>query len=120
MAYSAPAQWAHGDEPCAADMNKYSSSLAAIYAVYGDYPRNYAIPYSLFGDTQEFWIVHSARWLLFKSSGDIMDPTGVEASVSLSAGDGYTFYDLDNVTWLTYGARYKVIGCTVALETDTP
>ena len=119
MAYQVPKQWSHGDQPTAADMQKYSDALNALNASFGSAFYNFATPYSLYDDTQEYYFVHARQYLIYTSTGTIEDPAGVEASVTLSSSGVFNSYDLDQVGWLTYGMLYQVIGCSVCLESDT-
>ena len=106
MAYAVPKQWSHGDQPAATDMQKYSDGL------------NYLD--GMFGATRYFWLVHQACYLVFTSTGRIVDPAGVEDDVSISPGDKtYGSYDLATIQWLVYGKLYRVIGCSVCFEDGT-
>ena len=120
MSYAAPKQWSHGDQPVATDMQKYSDGLNYLDGMFGATRYNHAYPYSLYEDTQDFWLVHQARYRVFASSGKIVDPAGVGEEVSLSTSDAvYGGYDLDSVLWLAYGKLYRVIGCSVCFEDGT-
>jgi hypothetical protein len=116
MAYAVPKQWAHGDQPAAADMQKYSDSLAYLKTLCGDTAHNWAIPYSLYADTQDFWLVHSRRYLVYVSAGRIVDPALIGEDVSLSAETTFGSHDLDSISWMYYGKLYRVIGCSVCTE----
>jgi hypothetical protein len=121
MSYSTPKTWAHGDTVPAAEMQKYSDGLDAIKPLFPTVVRNFAIAASQYEDTQEFWITHKARWLIYKSTGVIrhpLDPT-TYPDVSLSDTDTINAFDIDNgVDWLVPGALYKVIGCSVCFEDE--
>jgi hypothetical protein len=119
MAYVVPKQWSHGDQPATADTQKYSDSLAYLKTLFGDKAYNWATPYSLYPDTQDLWLVHSRRYLVYVSSGRIVDPAGVGEDVSLSTDSTFGSYDLDSISWMSYGKLYRVIGCSVCTEDDT-
>lgn len=116
MAYQVPPQWSHGDEVCAADLQKYSDSIAYLYSLTPTAGRNYATAFSLMPDTQQFWLVHTQRYLVYISTGVISDPTGANDDVTLSNNETFNSYDLDTIPWLNYGALYKVVGCSVCME----
>ena len=120
MAYAVPKQWSHGDQPAATDMQKYSDGLNYLDGMFGATRYNRAYPDSLYDDTQDFWLVHQACYLVFTSTGRIVDPAGVEDDVSISPGDKtYGSYDLATIQWLVYGKLYRVIGCSVCFEDGT-
>lgn len=63
---------------------------------------------------------HTYQFLIFGSTGEIIDPSGVGSSVALSDPEsGYGVYDLSSVDWLTYGMVYRVEGVTWAREVET-
>lgn len=116
MAYQVPKQWNHGDEVCAADLQKYSDAIAYLYSFSSGAGKNYATPFSRMDDTQQFWFVHSQRYLIYVSTGVISDPGGVGEDVTLSSDQSINAYDLDTIPWLNYGNLYKVVGCSVCME----
>ena len=118
MAYTAPPRWAHGDTVAHTAMQVYSDGLTAIKPMIGEVKRTWAVFASTFEDTQEIWLVHKRRWLIYKSTGAITDPNGVHDAVSLPDPDAINVYDLDTVDWLIPGARYQVIGCSVCFEDE--
>ena len=62
---------------------------------------------------------HRFKWLAYGSTGRIIDPSGLGADVSLSDPDtGVGFYDLETISWLTYGMVFRVDGVTWAAEVD--
>lgn len=119
MSYAVPRQWSHSDQPAAVDMQKYSDDLTFLAASIGNAARNLAVPYSLAEDTQTYWLVHAQHYLLFVSSGKIIDPAGVGDEVSLSTEETIGSYDLDTIPWLVYGKLYQVIGCSCCFEDGT-
>lgn len=63
---------------------------------------------------------HTFPFLIFGSTGEIIDPSGVGSPVTLTDPDsGYGVYDLTGVDWLTYGMVYRVEGVTWAREVET-
>ena len=116
MAYQAPTQWSHGDEVCASKMQKYSDSIAYLYSLTTTAGRNYATPFSQMADTQQFWFVHTHRYLIYVSTGVISDPSGIGDDVTLSSDESINSYDLDTIPWLNYGSLYKIVGCSVCME----
>jgi len=122
MAYSKPDQWSHGDVPDATAMNKYSDSIAAIYAV----ANAVNMPAQLwsyenydgtnFADS-DYYLVHRYRWLVYRGDGEIVDPAGVGSNVNVSgSGTSILTYDLDEVSWLTPGKLYQLKDFVFALE----
>ena len=62
---------------------------------------------------------HTFPYLIFGSTGQIIDPTGVGSSVTLTDPDtGYGIYNLEGIDWLTYGMVYRVEGVTWAREVE--
>ena len=118
MSYSTPKQWSHGDQPTAENMQKYSDSLNYLYAAIGSGQLNFAVPYSRMEDAQEFWLVHKRRYLIYKSTGKIYDPTGANNPISLSNPADINVYDLEQIVWMTPGKLYRVVGCSVCMEDD--
>jgi hypothetical protein len=116
MAYAVPKRWAQGDEPLAADINKYKDGLDAIHALMGDHPYNSAV---MRGNQPFVMIVHKYRWLIFDSNGTLEDPAGIGETVNITA-NGWTTYDLSGVDWLFPGKLYKVDDCQFAWEDYEP
>lgn len=128
MAYSTPTRWAHGDTPTAVKLQPYSDDLNYIHALAGDKLLNIASPQkhdAAFGVTTDegedltgFCFKHVHRWLTFKGDGTLADINeSADSVVSLSEVDStYTTYDLDSVSWLSYGEFYIVRLCTMAVE----
>lgn len=120
MAYQVPPRWAEGDtDVTSTEMQKYSDSIAAIYAVAGDAKFQFATAANQSEAT--FVLVHRARWLFFSSNGAIVDPSGAGDTVTISeVDDTWTRYDLDTVDWLAYGQVYYVTGVSWCMEDEDP
>lgn len=120
-AYAVPTQFSHGDKPTAANFNKWSDGCNHIYELLPTYTRNPAVAEMGTGESVRF--THRLRWLHYKSSGQILDPAGIEANtVTLpNTSDNWAnVYDLDQIQWLAYGAMYDVQGVDFAQEWSTP
>lgn len=62
---------------------------------------------------------HTFPYLIFGSTGQIIDPTGFGSPVMLSDPDtGYGIYNLESIDWLTYGMIYRVEGVDWAREVE--
>lgn len=121
MAYSVPPTWSHGDTVSAANMQKYSDGLTAIEPSFPPEKITWAHAASMMEDTQTFFIVHKARWLIYKSTGEIQHPTDPTTypAVSLSDTETINAADVDQeVSWLVPGMLYKVVGCSVCYEDE--
>jgi hypothetical protein len=119
MAYSTPRTWAYGDTVPHTDMQKYSDGLNALYDAIPQEKISWGIGYSNMEDTQSFYVVHKARWLIYKSTGVIRHPTepDIYPDVSLSDTGGICAFDVDaGVDWIVVGTLYQVVGCSVAFE----
>jgi len=122
MAYSKPDQWTHGDIPDAAAMNKYSDSLTAIYAVSNAVTMPAELwSYENFDVTNHansnYYLVHRYRWLIYQGDGEIVDPSGVGATVTVSgSGTSILSYDLSDITWLTASKLYQLKDFVFCLE----
>ena len=114
--WAVPARWEHGDYPTAANMNTYKSALDTVHRRLGDDQTNHAVAGGV--SSGVFWMVNRYSWLHFLSDGEIVDPTGSGASVSLSDGGASSpvAYDISNVSWMYPGKRYYVSGCSFACE----
>lgn len=108
--------WAQGDYPTAAEMNKYSTTLDAIHAIWKDSAINLATIAGI--SSSHFTFVHSTRYLWFRSTGLLKDPAGIEDDISLSDPDRPTRYDLDSISWLVYGSTYYVTGVSWCAESE--
>lgn len=126
-AYAVPPRWEHGDFVGATDMAKYSTGQTALYERLGATVRtpciqiiaekgHNATPW----EDSVIYFTHRKRFLIFRSSGLLHDPAGLEDDISLADEDTYTTYDLETVSWLTYGTQYYVSGVDFAWECDVP
>lgn len=123
MAYSTPDRWAHGDQPNATNMQKYSDSLNAIYALVGDAEYFFPAANLYGGETDTHVIRHTYRWLFFVGDGTLEDPDAAGETITLTDGYGdgtENRYDLNSVTWLAPGKLYNVAECTWAMEDPDP
>ena len=135
--YSVVDEFAHGDYPLAADLNKIKDGINHIGEEWEDGTtpsasdelthRNEAVYQNRengVGSTgregSDFTFIHTQRWLHYTSSGAIEDLAGLEDAVSLSNDSTYNFYDLDTVSWLSYGSLYRVTGVDVCFEDYEP
>jgi hypothetical protein len=110
--------WAHGDRPIHTELNTYAAALNEAHTQMGDIAWNWLYPK---GAEATFTGLHVHRYLKFQSSGEIKDPSGINAPVSISEDDtGFGIYDLDQVKWLTYGSLYTVTGVSVCCEDWMP
>lgn len=119
MAYEIPEQWAHGDYPTAAKLNKYKAGLDAIHDLWGDIDYEYAAMH-LYAATfyHSHWLINRYRYLVYNGTGSIHDPGNVFDTVSLTAASWGT-YDLTSIEWIIPGKLYEVQGVTEAYESDT-
>lgn len=116
MAYSAPHRFSHGEYPTAANINKYKDGLDDLYARLGSYYINPFITFRKNG-IQSFWIVHNQRWLLWRGTGWIEDPSGIESNITLTGDSAQWFaYDLSQVEWLIMGKLYQIQNVDVCFE----
>lgn len=114
MAYQVPPQWAHGDVPTGALMQKYSDALNAIKAQTDQSRWNAAFSANV---SEGVWtFVHVHRYLLYYSTGQIIDPDDDTNSVSLSDAGGWEHYDLQSVPWIYPGKLYIVEGVSGCAE----
>lgn len=122
MAYQIPVQWAHGDVPTAALMNKYSDALNAIHDIVGDKLKALPAAHALAGVDNDYHVfVHRYRWLWFQSNGtleDIADP--VNNTQTLTEDEEPTLLDLNTVDWMYFGKIYACTGVTWCMETRDP
>ena len=129
MAYQVPAQWTHGDLVTAIKMQKYSDAQVYTNSVQPNNHHPVAIKMSLISTFDpvyqvtsplESWMWHQWRWLWYiTESGEtatIVDPSGTNDDITLPEATTMTSYDMANVTWLTTGALYKLLGFDVAIE----
>jgi hypothetical protein len=133
MAYSAPPLWEHGDIPTAADMNKYSDGLTAIYnaingkrhapaARWRQYLSASADTHFLAVTTDNSYCVniHTQRFLFYGGSGQLTNLAGTETTSLPDNTGGTNIFDLDSVGWLNYGLVYEITGVQWAFEDWEP
>lgn len=125
MAYSTPRQWAHGDTVTATEMNKYRDGLNEIYSVWAGKLLIPAVPVLWLGilgapdaSKYKYELVHKQRYLLYVGEGKLYsaDETQTTTLANSAGGTGTNTYDLESVSWLSYGQRYIVKGVTVCME----
>ena len=113
--YTVPDQWAHGDYPTAAKVNKWKTDLDEIHGEVGDRAIN--VPVEIHDAGTQVWFVHRFRYLHYLAdAGVITDPNGAGDAVNIASDGGFAVYDLDGVDWLTYGALYYIDECNAAIE----
>lgn len=125
MAYQVPPRFGHGDRTAsAANLNKYSDSLNALYAASGgvhsaigkaELPPTPVVLYPPLS------FLNVWRWLWYMSktgeTATISDPAGVGDDVTLTDSDSaMAVYDLSGVSWLVTGGVYNLTGCQYACE----
>jgi hypothetical protein len=112
--------FAYNAKPTAAQINALITACDDLNAAYLGTPVEVA--QMLHEGSYDIWILrHTHRWLLWDSTGEIVDLAGAEDPVALSDPDsGYGLKDLDEVPWLVYGQLYKVTGCEFAYERREP
>lgn len=109
-------------KPTAAQLNAIAGSQAGLAAVYlGSSVARGAVESA--GSGSAFGLIHQHRWLLYNSTGELIDPRGVYDAVAL--GDAEEAgqigqLDLDTVEWLAVGMFYRVTGCAFAFERVEP
>lgn len=107
-------------KPTAAQLNALDAAITALENVTDGVPRQW--PAQEYGGAESSWLFRRKfRWLLYSSTGELVDPFGVEDAVTLSDAPGtYGLVDLDTVSWLAGGRFYGVTGCTYAVEVAAP
>ena len=119
-AYAVPPNFAHGDKPTAANLNKIADGSLHVYERTPDFAWEDLTPELGNGERMSFQ--HFRRYLHYKSSGQVIDPAGLGDTVSLpnTTDDYKNSYDLDQISWLAYGADYIVQGVSYAAERSAP
>lgn len=111
--------WQHGDTVTAADLNALSAGMNTARTLSGDATLHY-LAQGAYGPGAVFYLIHTQRYLHFKSTGKLGNVTNTEET-GLSTGDAeFGVLDLDGVDWLAYGQLYKVTGCEMACEDSEP
>jgi hypothetical protein len=106
-------------KPTAAQLNAISQSQAGLQAMGGVALEGMAAEWGGPGSIWLFQRVH--RWLLYDSTGLLIDPAGVEDAVSLPDPEsGIGVKDLDTIDWLAPGMFYRVTGCAAVWERSAP
>jgi hypothetical protein len=116
MAYAVPNEWAHGDYPTAAQMNKYKTGLDEIYTLTDDLKIHPAVLVNLTTD-KGYYFVHRHNWLIYRGDGEIVDPLGAGETVTITgSGANWLAYELGQVEWLTSGKLYEVKDVVACFE----
>lgn len=123
MAYQVPRQWAHGDVPTGALMQRYSDSLNFLKTQVDSRSRMNQAGW-VEGDDSKYMFVHVHRYLHYQiddGSGTIYDPDNAENSSSLSETDAayegaWGRFDLSGLAWLYPGKMYRVDGVDGCFE----
>lgn len=126
MSYVASTPAEHATLVTTTQLNRTSDNIQALYDALGADAINPAACGSAehtnhVTETEgsSLMMFHTFRWLAYGSSGEIVDPTGIGTSGSLSdAGVGVNYFDLDGLDWLSYGMMYEVTGVVYAREFD--
>lgn len=109
-------------KPTAAQLNAIGDDQVALDAIYpGVQTQQLAEESTVSGTAWGFVRVH--RWLLYNSTGELVDASGDNDATALPDPDDPSeigVLDLDTVTWLAPGMFYRVTGCAVAWEQATP
>lgn len=123
MAYQVPRQWAHGDIPTGALMQRYSDALNDLKTRVDTQSRFNQAGWTE-GDDSKYSFIRVHRYLhytLDDGSGTLYDPDNPENSASLSATDEefenhFVAFDLSGVPWLYPGKLYRVDGVDGCFE----
>lgn len=106
-----------GDYPLASTINSIDGALDGAHTAMGDSARVYAVKQV---SSSRFTFQHRMRYLWFRSTGSIVDPSGVGETVNISdENNAPTKYDLNSVSWLYYGQIYWVTGVSWCIESET-
>jgi hypothetical protein len=108
-------------------LQNIKNNIYAIYDAIGSDEINEAAaynpehgPHALWSEDSFVVIFHTYRYLAYGSTGEIVDPSGIGDTVSIT--DPPTgqigYYDLEGISWLTYGMPYRVQGITWAREVE--
>ena len=124
MSYIPTDEVAEGELVLAALFNQIKANIDAAYALLGTTAINLATPlnpehstHAAYTENSGLGFLHQYRWLAYGSSGQIVDPSGIEEPVSLTDPDtGIGYMDLESIDWLAYGMYYDVEGVTWAQE----
>lgn len=106
--------------PLAARLNEISNELIALNAIYAGAEIE-LMAQEADGPGSAWMFRHQHRYLLYDSTGQLEDPTGVNDPVTLSDPDsGLGILDLETVEWLAPGRLYRITGCQAAWERREP
>ena len=123
MAYEVPPVWSHGDVPTAALMNTYSNGQNAIDALLDISDKNVTSPVFDGDEDDAIWIfTHLNRYLIYDDECTVYQWGNADNITSLEeppVGE-VGVYDLDTISWLTYGMVYAVEGTAWAIEDYEP
>lgn len=119
MAYQVPERWSQGDKPTAAKMNKYSDGQNADHTTLNGEMTAYPVEADTGSIT--YLLTHVHRWLVYDDNGTIEDPANSSNVVTLSdPGSNPEYYDLDTISWMTYGKDYFVKDIDWIMEVRDP
>lgn len=115
-----------GDIVSHATFQQIKDNIYAVYDMIGTEDINVAAAYNpehgihnLQTEGSFLTIFHTYQYLVFGSTGQIIDPSGVGDPIGLSDPDsGFGVYELEGISWLTYGMMYRVEGVTWAREVE--
>lgn len=122
--------WEHGDIPVAADMQAYSDSLNAAYALLEpEKNRSYPIPFEgtwynypdkADPELKGFVFVHRFRWLMYRGqTGKLIDMSGQNTEVNFDSANAWDILDLHGISWLVPGMVYRVSDINACCEVET-
>lgn len=127
MSYSPTEDVNEGEVVSHATFQSIKDNIYAIYDALGTDAINEAAAYnpehgehSFVTEGSFLTIFHTFRYLAYGSTGEIVDPSGIGANVSVTdpATGKIGYYDLEGVDWMTYGMVYRVEGVTWAREVE--
>ena len=101
--------------PTAAQLNAIGDDQVTLNAMYPGATIERMQPHQ--GSGAILMLRHQYRWLLYNSTGEIIDAAGAEDPVTINdPATGFGLYDLDSLEWLATGQFYRVNGCEFAYE----
>lgn len=127
MSYSATAKVEEGSIASHTTFQSIKDNIYAIYDALGTDQINEAAAYNPEHGVHATWtegsfltIFHTFRYLAYGSTGEIVDPSGIGANITVTDPDTGTigYYDLESVDWMTYGMVYRVTGVTWCREVE--
>jgi hypothetical protein len=106
-------------KPTATQLNAIGADQVTLDAIYPGAAIEQMQPHM--GTGQIFNLRHTYRWLLFDSTGELVDLSGVNDPVNIPDPEtGFGIKDLNEIDWLTVGMFYKITGCEFAYEKRDP